>query len=134
MLATAAAKDGDLHAAEQWLAPCDPFASDIEADSAYRQARAYLDTVRHDYRAVIEILGGRDDEIPIIDARDAVCAVLRANAHERLGDTQAAVAALRARMGNESAQGRMAMEQFIAKNAEFSLCPLSMPEAVRGHT
>lgn len=134
MLATAAAKDRDLQAAEQWLAPCDPRAADLESDSAYRHARAFIDTFRGNFRAVIEILGHRDDDIPIIDARDAVCAVLRANALEKLGDPAAAIEALRARMGKENAQGRLAMEQVIAINPELALCPRSFPEASRAHT
>ncbi len=133
MLATAAGKVGDMQAAEQWLAPCDPYADDIDSDSAYRNARAYLDTVNHNWRAVLTVLGARDDEIPILDARDPVCAVLRANAHERLGDVATAVAVLRARMGKENASGRITMERFIAQQRELSLCELSFPEALRGH-
>ncbi|NVB43144.1 hypothetical protein G6O69_35300 [Pseudenhygromyxa sp. WMMC2535] len=133
-LATAAAKERDLQAAEAWLAPCDPRSDDLESDSAYRAARAFIDTLRGDYENVLAVLGAADDQIPIHDARDPVCAVLRANALERRGDIEGAVAALSARMGKESANGRVAMEAFVQRYPALSLCPLSLPQATALHT
>lgn len=134
LLASAAAKEGDMQAAERWLGPCDARSEDLESDSAWRNARAYLDTIKGDYRAVVAVLGARDDEIPIMDARDPVCAVLRANALEKLGDVQAAVDALRTRMGKENAAGRHVIEEFVAKNPQLHLCPQSLPVATAAHT
>ena len=133
LLSSAAAKEGDLQAAERWLAPCDTRSDDLETDSAYRNARAYIDTIRTDYRAVLAVLGSTDDEVPIMDARDPVCAVLRANALEKLGNVDAATASLRARMGKESASGRLVIEEFVAKNPQLRLCPASLPAALQAH-
>ncbi len=132
-LATAAAREGDIGAAEQWLAPCNPRSDDLESDSAWRVARAYIDTTIGRFDAVLAVLGPVDDQVPIDDSRDPVAAVLRANALERLGHGQAAVEALRARMANEAASGRQAIEHFVATNAHLHLCAQSLPIARQGH-
>jgi hypothetical protein len=134
LLASAAAKDGDAVAAERWIAPCDARSDDLESDSAWRVCRAYIDTARHDFRAVLGVLGAVDDQVPIADSRDPVAAVLRANALERSGDVNAAVAALRARMRSENATGRMVIEEFVRMNPQLQLCPQSLPAALAGHT
>ncbi|MDQ3037263.1 MAG: hypothetical protein M3Y87_33020 [Myxococcota bacterium] len=134
LLATAAAKEGDAAAAERWIAPCDTRSDDLESDSAWRVCRAYIDTARHDFRAVLALLGAVDDQVPIADSRDPIAAVLRANALERSGDAAAAVAALRARMQNESAVGRRVIEEFVRLNPQLQLCPQSLPAALQGHT
>ncbi|MCA9696529.1 MAG: zinc ribbon domain-containing protein [Myxococcales bacterium] len=132
-LAMASAKEGDRRSAEAWLEPCDPRALDLESDSAYRMARAYLDTVAGDYPRVLAVLGREDDEIPIADARDPTCAVLRANALERMSDLEGAVRALSTRMGKEGPGGRMAMERTIESHRQLALCPSSMPRALEAH-
>lgn len=134
LLATAAAKEGDAVAAERWIAPCDARSDDLESDSAWRVCRAYIDTARHDFRAVLAVLGAVDEQVPIADSRDPIAAVLRANALERSGDVAAAVTALRARMQNESAVGRMVIEEFVKLNPQLQLCPQSLPAATQGHT
>jgi LSD1 subclass zinc finger protein len=132
-LASAAAKEGDIAAAEQWLAPCDARSDDLDSDSAWRTCRAFVDTVKGDWRAVIAVLGAVDEQIPIADARDPLAAVLRANALERMGDVNGAVNALRSRMSNENAAGRAAIESIVRSNPQLQLCGQSMPIATQGH-
>jgi hypothetical protein len=79
-LARSAARQGDLSAAEQWLTPCDRMSDDLETDSAYRFSRAFIDTARGNYNAVLHVLGASPKQVPLMDAVDAVCVVLRANA------------------------------------------------------
>jgi len=134
MLATAAAKEGDLASAERWIAPCNPMSQELEADTAWRCARAFLDTARGDPHAVIHLLGHLDDQVPIADAWDPTAAVFRANALERLGDMQAAVTALRARMGKENHHGRAAMQKVIEAHPQLQLCPQSFQMAQAGHS
>lgn len=133
LLASASAKEGDVASAEQWLAPCNPRATDIESDSAFRVARAFVDTVRGDFTAVIHCLGPHDDGYPIADTWDPTCAVLRANALERLGDLNGAIASLRSRMSKESASGRATMESIIRLHPQLQLCPQSFAAASQGH-
>ncbi len=133
-LARAAAKEGDAAAAERWISPCNPRSDDLQSDSAFRLARSYIDTCRHDWRAVIAVLGGEDEAVPIDDSRDAICAVLRANALERAGDVPAAIRALATRMGRESAEGRHAIEAFVRSAPELALCPVSLPQALAQHS
>jgi hypothetical protein len=132
-LSTAAAREGDLVAAERWLAPCDARSDDLDSDSAWRVTRAYIDTVRGDHRAVLAVLGHLDNQIPIADARDPQAAVLRANALERLGDIPNAVQALRSRMSAENAAGRQAIEQYVRLSPRLQLCTQSLPMATQGH-
>ena len=84
-LTRCAARQGDLAAAEQWLLPCDRQSDDLETDSAYRFSRAFIDTARGNFNGVLHVLGSGPKDVPLMDAVDAVCAVLRANAWERVG-------------------------------------------------
>ena len=132
-LCRSACRLGDLQAAEQWLAPCDRQSDDLETDSEYRYSRAFIDTARGDWNAVLRSLGGRFEDVPIQDAMDAVCSVLRANAWERLGQTQAAVALLQQAMANQGANGRQAIARVIEINAAMRLCEQSYPVAHGQH-
>lgn len=132
-LASSAAKEGDVAAAERWIGPCDARSDDLDSDSAYRVTRAYLDTVRGDFAAVLRTLGTVDEQVPIADARDPQAAVLRANALEKLGQLEPAVTALRSRMQNENAAGRIAIEQYVRLNPQLQLCAQSLPMASHGH-
>lgn len=134
LLATASAKEGDFGSAEAWLAPCNVASDDIDADSAFRVARAFIDTGRGDYQSVVRCLGPNDDGYPIADTWDPTAAVLRANALERLGDLQGAVHSLRSRMSKESYQGRATMEKVIAAHPHLGLCAQSFGAATQGHS
>jgi hypothetical protein len=133
LLANAAAKEGDLESAERWLAPCDPRSEDLEADSAFRLAHAYLASHRGAFDRVLALLGAQDGAYPFHDAFDPLAAVLRANALERLGHLDAAIAALRARMAAEGVQGRRTMAQIRAQHPALELCARSFPHAERAH-
>ncbi len=133
MLATASAKERDLSSADKWLEPCDPRSDDIEADSSYRIAHAFVATVRGDFQKVLHMLGPQDEAYPFADAWDPTSAVLRANALERMGQHDAAVQALRDRMGREGFAGRAMMEKIINAHPEMALCPQSFQLAHQGH-
>jgi hypothetical protein len=74
------------------------------------------------------------NDVPIMDAMDATCAVLRANAHERMGNMPAAVEALRRSMSAESPSGRNAMTKFRELFAILRLCEQSFAAATVQHT
>ena len=132
-LCRSACRLGDLQAAEQWLAPSDRQSDDLETDSEYRYSRAFIDTARGDWNAVLHTLGGRFEDVPIQDAMDAVCSVLRANAWERLGNMQAAVGLLQQAMATQGASGRQTISRVIALNAAMHLCQQSYPVAEGQH-
>jgi hypothetical protein len=133
-LARSAVRAGDLKAAQSWLAPCDPRSDDLQSDSAYRFSRAMLDTALGNFPAVLQLLGPMPNDVPIMDAMDPACAILRANAHEKMGNVPAAIEALRRSMSAENASGRMSMEKFRELNPALRLCEQSYPAAMTQHT
>jgi hypothetical protein len=94
LLAKSAALNGDPAAAEAWLACCDPAPADLESDGMYRYARACLETARGRFDAVLAILGQNPADVPLPHALDPLAGVVRANAWERLGRPDHAVALL----------------------------------------
>ncbi len=127
-LSRSAAKQGDIAAAEQWLAPCDPRSDDLEMDSAWRMSRAYIETAKHDWNGVLRVLGGQAEQVPIMDAMDAACALLRANAWERLGQMQAAVAEIQHELARRPT-ATATLQSIIQASPGFQLCPQSFPAA-----
>jgi len=132
-LSRCAARQGDLAAAEQWLAPCDRQSDDLETDSAYRFSRAFIDTARQNYNGVLHVLGAGSKDVPLMDAVDAVCTVLRANAWERVGQVQSAVGLLTEQM-QAGAQDRLAIGKVVEKYRDWALCQQSYPIANSQHT
>jgi hypothetical protein len=132
-LARAAVRSGDAQAAQDWLSQCNPRSDDLESDSAYRMAAALVHTARHEYPQVLAALGAGPNDIPIHDAMDDACAVLRANAHERMGNLPAAVAVLGDRM-NKGAEARMTVEKSIQAMSYLQVCPQSFAMALGQHT
>ncbi len=127
MLARRAARSGDFHAADEWLAPCDPYSDDLHMDTAYRFSKAYVCTARRDYQSVLQLLGPRIDDVPIADGSDLVCGVLRANAHEQTGQLATAVQQL---LTFAQANGSLARHEGIVQaNAHMMLCSQSMAQA-----
>jgi len=124
-LARQAVRAGDLQAATEWLAPCDPYSDDIHMDTAFRFSQAFLATAKSDWRAVLHYLGPRTGDVPIADGSDEVCGVLRANAYEKQGRADVAV-----QMLTEMAQGpRLALLVKIqSANPELQLCPQSIAQ------
>jgi hypothetical protein len=131
-LSRCAARQGDLAAAEQWLTPCDRQSDDLETDSAYRFSRAFIDTARHNYNGVLQVLGSGSKDVPLMDAVDSVCAVLRANAWERVGQLQTAVQQLTEQM-QAGAQDRLAIGKIVEKYRDWALCQQSYPLANSQH-
>jgi hypothetical protein len=128
-LSRAAALEGDLSSAAQWLKPCDPRLDNLEADSCYRLSKATIDTAQMNWPAVLEVLGQRHNQIPIMDAMDPLAVVLRANALERSGRVEEAVLELSVYMGEGAASGRKAIEHLLKGYSGFNLCELSYPQA-----
>jgi hypothetical protein len=131
-LSRCAVREGDLAAAEAWLAACDPVSDDLETDSDFRLARAYIDTVRGNFPGVLGALGAGPTDVPLNDAVDGVCAILRANALERMGQGQAAVAMLM--HFKQKAGDRMAMQKVMEAHRQWNLCPQSYAIASQEHT
>ncbi len=132
VLAREAARAGDLAAAEDWLAPCDPRARDLHADGAFRYTAAYLATRHGHFARVHPLLGARSGDVPLAANLDVICAVLRANAHERLGDLEAAVLELVEVMGRAPG-GPAEIERSIRNTRDVVLCRQSFVRARRGH-
>ncbi len=129
LLARSALRAGDPHAAQAWLALCNPRSEDLLADTAYRFARAYLDTARGSLSSVVQVLGAAN--VPMSDAYAPECAVLCANAWERLGEPTIAVDALvyvKRELGPLAARRAT---RFIQAHREWRLCPSSEREAQR---
>lgn len=127
-LARCAARAGELDAAEQWLAPCDPRSDDLQSDSAYRFSRAFIDTARGDFDAVLRVLGHGNEDVPLMQEMDATAAMFRANAWEKKGDMDRAVGLLRGAMA-EGVGSRRAMERTVGRYADWQLCGGSFPRA-----
>ncbi|RLB59870.1 MAG: hypothetical protein DRI90_14905 [Deltaproteobacteria bacterium] len=121
MTAREAARLGDLPASEDWFAPCDPRSYDLHADSAYRCTAAYLATVKRKFEGVLTVLGPQAGALPMCDNLDPLCAVLRANAHERLGDLGKATAELSSAM-ERMPDGPELIEQIVRSHADLAAC------------
>jgi hypothetical protein len=128
MTAREAARVGDRPASEDWFAPCDPMSFDLGADSAYRCTAAYLATGKRQFERVIAVLGARAGAVPICDSLDPLCAVLRANARERMGDLGEATDELVAAMGRRP-NGPAIIEQVVRSHGDLSACRRSYVSA-----
>ena len=128
LLARGAARKGDVASAEIWLAPCDRQSEDLDVDTEWRLSRAYIDTLRGDWNAVLSVLGRSGDKIPIRDVMDAMATVLRANALEQLGELDAAVQLLMAEMA-KGAASRMSVRTVIERHPQLRLCPAGFAAA-----
>ncbi len=122
-LCRSACRAGDLQAAESWLGLCDPTSIELRADTAYRLARASIDTAQRRHDAVLAVLGRAPGSVPFYNEYEGLCVALQANAFENLGRVDLAVAALDAFNQNSSPFERYLCAQFIASNA--GLCPRS---------
>jgi hypothetical protein len=129
-LARAAAKAGDMQSAQTWFAACDPSPSDLQADTAYRVTFAYLATSHGHLQNVLAALGPTPASVPVALPSRLQIDVLRANAIERLGDVNTAVAQLVA-SARALAGGREAIPGIVAVNAQLQLCPHSLPRAMQ---
>ena len=130
-LSRAALKAGEVDAARAWLDSCDPAPLDVGADSDYRVSAAYLATFDHDFGRVLTLLGRAHGSIPVAVSQRALVVVLRANALEKSGGLDEAVAALLDFAGHS--EGHLAEQSYAAvtkANSWLDLCPRSVPRAI----
>ena len=128
-LTRAAVIAGDLEAAEAWLKPCDAQSDDLSMDSEWRFSRAFIDTAKRNFENVLTVLGRGPNDVPIEEASADVCAVLRANAYERLGQFDHALTLLRERLAI-SGDSRATIERVIQSYPDWQLCAQTYPQAV----
>ncbi len=128
-LCRAAVNDGEDDAANGWLSPCDPQPPDLMSDTSYRLAYAYLSSARGDFDGTLQALGDKTDSLPFFFSMRALCAVLRANALERRGDVDTAVAQLKALVASDPDIG-MALPSMAKANTRLNPCPISIPRVV----
>lgn len=122
-----AIKAGDLHEAEAWLSGCDPRSEDLSMDSEYRVTAAMVALGQQYFGLALQLLGNDEKEVPVQDALDPMATVLRAHAHERLGNLSRAVELLERfmQMGASSAIER----NIAALPARWNACAQSLPRA-----
>lgn len=128
-LSRLAARQGDLQAAEQWLAPCDPQSDDLEMDSAWRLSRAFIDTARGDFQSVLAVLGRGLQDVPIMDSMEPLCILIRANALERVGEVATAAEHVAALMMAGGGAGRRMVTDMVKRYQDWGLCQQSYPVA-----
>lgn len=129
ILARAAALTGDVTAAHAWLASCDPHATDLEADGAYRFARACLETVRGNPAGVLEALGQTPTDVPLPNDLDPVAQTLRANAWERLGHQDQAIQMLVHLAEHGGPMFHLRARELLEAYPQHRLCERSAPAA-----
>src|SRR6202012_5597492 len=129
-LARSSLKAGDVESAKTWFGACDAHSADLQADTAYRITYACLATVHNDFRNVIAALGPHAQAVPVALPSRLMIDCVRANAFEKLGDMNQAVAQLIA-SAQTIVAGRTAIPEFIEANAYMHLCPQSLPFAMR---
>jgi len=130
-LAVLASRMGDASGAESWLSLADSRSSDLRADSYYRYARAFLHTASGELSRVLGVLGGDDVAVPIVDELAGPCALLRANAWERLGRPGTAVDLLIHHKFEGDPFGQQLTRSFLDIARNLALCPTSEPRAER---
>jgi hypothetical protein len=118
---------GDSKAAEAWLAPCNPKATELHMDTAYRLAASYVALAQGDHAKMLSLLGQHAEDLPIAEGSDTEAAVLRAHGLERSGLGSQAVQALVQACRPPTRFGAMAA--LIDQNAPLQLCPASWPAA-----
>lgn len=101
-LAVLAARDGELKAAEGWLAECDPAAEVLALDTDYRLARAEVDLHRGSFSVALERIGDKLGKIPMMRTRERQSEPLRIIAQYRQGDLEGAETRLHALYYNDT--------------------------------
>ena len=129
-LARNAARVGDVAAADEWLAGCNSRSDDIHVDTVWRLSKAYVCTAREDHAGVLQVLGSRVGDVPIVAGEAEACGLLRANALERTGQAQQAEEQLYGIMKHGS-RGAAPLVQYLAVHAQLGLCRESFPKAKR---
>jgi len=127
-LARSAARVGAVQAAEAWLAPCDARAQNLEMDTSYRVARAYVSTAKGDHQTALDVLGPELGAVPIQDTTECFASVLRANALEHIHGVDVAIAEVQ--RGCERGSFLIAAA-CVYNNPTLNLCPQSLALARR---
>lgn len=129
-IAHAALREGDPDEALAWLARCDPAPTDLEADSEYRLAVAFVATSVGDFERVLTTVGRGIHTVPLSVAARLMAALLRANALERTDGLLAASGALvefiQCEVGTPPEQLGLA----ASEHSYLVLCPQSLPLAI----
>lgn len=129
MLARLALKEGDMNSARTWFGACDPRSPDLQADTAYRVTYAVLATAANDFRNVLAALGPNAESIPVALPSRLQIDVIRANAIEKCGDVNTAVAQL-VQAARTIGGAREAIPGIVATNPHLQLCPQSLRYAM----
>jgi len=130
-LSRAALKAGEVDAARAWLAICDPAPLDVDADSDYRVSAAFVATFDHDFDQVLILLGPSHGSIPVAVSSGTLVAMLRANAFEKSGRLDEAVATLLDYA--RQSEGHLAEQLYavvMKANSWLDLCSQSVPRAI----
>jgi len=130
-LAGAACVLGDLEAAESWLATADPRPEDLQSDTAWRFARACIDTARGRPGQVLRVLGSHPHDVPLSNLFGTECAVLRAHAWESLAQGAMAVDLLLELKQDGGPGARLRAQRFMVTHAAWRLCAASEPIAAQ---
>ncbi len=130
MLARNAAREGDHHAASEWLALMDPRSDDLPTESAYRLTLAYLQTARRAYGDVLATLGDQIGAVPMAGNDELFASVIRANAIEYLGDPARGASQLVALM-QLAPHFPQLVRSIIRANLRLAMCPQGLPTALQ---
>jgi hypothetical protein len=126
-MAQEAAYDGDVAAAERWLALTSERSEDLRSHTAHCIARALIATRVGNFGAVLQALGRNAADVPIADEEEALCVLLRANAFEQEGKEQDAVNALLPSVMVQDRERELA--RLASANAALELCPRALAAA-----
>jgi len=119
----------DTKTATESAARLDPRSEDLLVDSTYRLTTAYMAALNGDDATVLSVLGSNTTDIPICDAYDELCGVLRANAHERQGRGDMAAQQLTATASSQ--KGLAALQKIVQMNHELQLLGQTLPKLVQ---
>ena len=88
-LADEALAEGDVAAAEGWLAECDPAPEVIELDGPYRAALARARSAKGEFEGALSVVGRREGDVPLEPSLRLPMAAVRIHSLEALGQLDA---------------------------------------------